>query len=569
MSDARQPWRIGSLLLLAALIILALLPIWSVHYFVAHDYYHHLLEAQVVAHYNDPAFAYQADYQIRDGWYLRSNALSTLVMIGLGQLLPIAIAGKLALSLYVVLLAVGMRWLLAFLKQSSWLLLLLPVLTYNATFTWGWMNWTYGLVLTLFALLCYLRWRERGERWMLLLLAGLTLLIYLAHGFAWGMCLIILFALAVIDRVPLRRYLLLCLALSSAVPLLLIARPVLAGIPVILGGALWSIAALIRRWRLRPTTLVLLGAAIDICYAGGVAIFYRAGFIRAIRDAIIPYVGYLPGQQLLAPIRLFMLPHYEAPVQWALVGANMLLLALLVGIGGCLVYSSIVYYRAHGIAGARWLALFGVLVFCYPIMPSYTPDISGIEPRFVILTFIIGLCWVRFPPPNSRSYRMLIGLLIALSIFSSAATLWYARRYDAIATGWARTLAEMRPASRVLVLEDSTLPIPHGGWYALARLSPLWNQSAFVNTYAIEHGGFVTNSFWNGPLLPRDPAIGRSSWFNEDDPSTSVTEQCTFIRGTYSYVVAWDVSDPDLLQALQDCYGPPMKQESRIVIWQP
>ena len=127
MSDARQPWRIGPLFLLAALIILALLPIWSVHYFVAHDYYHHLLEAQVAAHYNDPAFAYQAGYQIRDGWYLRSNALSTLVMIGLGQLLPIAIAGKLALSLSVVLVAVGVRWLLAFLNQSRWLLLLLPV----------------------------------------------------------------------------------------------------------------------------------------------------------------------------------------------------------------------------------------------------------------------------------------------------------------------------------------------------------------------------------------------------------------------------------------------------------
>jgi len=202
-------------------------------------------------------------------------------------------------------------------------------------------------------------------------------------------------------------------------------------------------------------------------------------------------------------------------------------------------------------------------------MPSYTPDISGVEPRFILLTFIIGLCWIRFPPPNSRSYRILIGLLVALSIFSSAATLWYARRYDAIAQGWARTLAEMRPASRVLVFEDSTLPIPHGGWYALARLSPLWNQSAFVNTYAIEHGGFVTNSFWNGPLLPRDPALGRSSWFNEGDPSTSVTEQCAFIRSTYTYVVAWDVNDPDLLRALQDCYGTPIKQESRIVIWQP
>jgi hypothetical protein len=569
MQYAQQPFlRIKPAFLLAALIILALLPIWSVRYFAPHDYYHHLLEAQVVAHYHDPAFAYQAEYQIRDGWYLRSNALSTLVMIGLGQMMPIEIAGKIALSLYVVLLAAGVFWLLAFLNQPSWLLLLLPVLTYNVTFTWGWMNWSYGVVLNLLALLCYLRWRERGSRWLLPLLAGLTLLIYLAHGFAWGMSLIILCALAVIEQLPLRRYLLLCLTLSSAVPVLLIARPALAAAPVVVAAAIWLSAALIRRQQFRPITLLLLAAAIDICYVGGVTIFYTARFTRGARDAIIPYIGYLFRQQLLAPIRLLTLPHYEAPVQWALVGANLMLLALLACIGGCLIYGSIVHYRTHGIADWRWLALFGLLVFCYPIMPSYTPDISGIAPRFLLLTCVIGLCWMRFPPPNSRAYRILIGLLVTVSIFSSVATLCYVQRYDTIAQSWAHTLAEMRPASRVLVLGHSTLPIPHGGWYDLARVSQLINQSSFVNTYAIEHGGFVTNTFWNGPLLSRDPAVLQSSWFDKNDPSTSVADQCAFIHSTYTYVVAWDITDPDLLQALQDCYGRPLRQEAPIIIWQ-
>jgi hypothetical protein len=567
MPSAHSRLRTRPLFLLGLLIILALVPIWGVRYLALHDYYHHLLEAQVVARYHDPAFAYQADYQIQDGWYLSSNALSTLLMIGLGHLVPIEIAGKIALSLYIVLFAAGVFWLLAFLDQPRWLLLLLPVLIYNVTFTWGWLNWSYGFVFTLLALLCYLHWQARGSGWLLVLLAGLSLLIYLAHGFAWGMCLIILCALAVIDHIPLRRYLLLCLSLSSAVPMLLVARPVLALLPVIVASALWLIAALIRRQQLRPTTLVVLGAAIDLCYLVGIAIFYRASFIRAIRNAIIPSFGYLFSQKLFAPIRLLTLPHFELPVDWALVGANILLLVLLAAIGGLLIYSSIVHYRTHGVADWRWLALFGLLVFGYPLLPSYTPDISGIPPRYILLVYVIGLCWVRLPVSNSQAYRVLMGLLIAVGIFWSATTIGYAQRYDTAAQGWSRTLAALQSSDRVLVLGDATLPVPQGGWYRLTRLSQLMDQNAFVNSYAIEHGGFVTNTLWNGPLLPRDPTIMLSSWFDKDDRITSITEQCNFIRSTYTSVVAWGITDPDLLQALDDCYGRPIDQGGPIIIW--
>jgi hypothetical protein len=111
--------------------------------------------------------------------------------------------------------------------------------------------------------------------------------------------------------------------------------------------------------------------------------------------------------------------------------------------------------------------------------------------------------------------------------------------------------------------------VPQGGWYNLTRLSQLMNQNAFVATHTIEHGGFVTNSLWNGPLLPRDPAVMLSSWFDEDDPITSVTEQCSFIRSTYSSAVAWGITDPALLHALDACYGRPMSQAGPIVIWRP
>ena len=80
--------------LLAILLLIAmLLPIWIGRYFPSYDYPNHLLEAQIVVHYDDPQLSYADNYDINSGWYLRSNALSTLLLIALGQMIVILTAG--------------------------------------------------------------------------------------------------------------------------------------------------------------------------------------------------------------------------------------------------------------------------------------------------------------------------------------------------------------------------------------------------------------------------------------------------------------------------------------------
>ena len=74
--------------LVILLLVGMLLPVWMGPYVPLYDYSNHLLEAQIVAHYTDPQFGYANYYEINPGWYLHSNALSTMLLIRLGRLMP-------------------------------------------------------------------------------------------------------------------------------------------------------------------------------------------------------------------------------------------------------------------------------------------------------------------------------------------------------------------------------------------------------------------------------------------------------------------------------------------------
>src|SRR5512144_3055021 len=101
MSDLSAPiiskttsWRI-TLLFQAVLLAACILPIWQARFVPLYDYQPHLLEAQVVNHLHAPAFSYDSYYTLRSGWTWRSNALTTLLLVGLGKLLSIDTAGRL------------------------------------------------------------------------------------------------------------------------------------------------------------------------------------------------------------------------------------------------------------------------------------------------------------------------------------------------------------------------------------------------------------------------------------------------------------------------------------------
>jgi hypothetical protein len=207
-----------------------------------------------------------------------------------------------------------------------------------------------------------------------------------------------------------------------------------------------------------------------------------------------------------------------------------------------------------------------VLLFCYLVVPSWTSDIEFTEPRLLLLAAVIGLAAV--PWPMTRLRLVLAGWLVTLSLLASVAVLIWAQQYDRSARQWSEWLAQLPPAQHVLVLPDSP-PIPAGGRYALVRTALILTPWNFSVTYALEHGGFVSSAFFNGPLKPEDYLALPTYWYYVAgfDTATFVTKRCDSIRVTYDYILVWDLSNPALAQAIWSCYGSALIDKTPLTVW--
>lgn len=530
------------LLIVGALLIVGLLPLWIGRYPPLNDYPQHLLGAQIVVHYNDPNMGYAAGYEIRPGWYLRSNALGTLLMIGLGQVLPVPLAGQLTLSLY-VLLFVGGLWL--WLRQTgapaALIMLALP-LTYNVTFTSGFLNFVYGTALALYAFVVVLRWQDQPRPYHLLILALLLVLIYTAHLMVWLLTVVVIVVIATTRPRP-APYEGLFLALNSAIPLLLFTRPVLAVPAALVAPCVWMGLALLRWLRLRSGTLA---------FATGGAMLLATLAIRQLKPV---YTAYAPGvtydtlEKLATPLRLFSLRQQFLPPDTWLTGYNLVLLGLLAVVGGLLGWSS---WRCTATERAPWLAGLGVLAILYVLIPTRTVDLWIIEPRVLLFAAFLALACVRLPRAGSRLHRAITLGLVAIAVWSGGGTLLYAWSHAQHMEERRAEIAQLSPARTLLVLfpeERSVYPLP------LRLLSRLNNSEHVIVTYTVEHGGFNSWAFDNGPVQPRpDLPIPLYFWasFSYTD---FVAERCTELHSTYDAVVVWGQADAALTGALDACFG--------------
>ncbi len=93
---------IAWLVALEALLCLALWPIWSERFPPMQDYPQHLLQAQMLRVHNQPAFDYNQNFEFHLRPYYAAFTLATLLF---STVAPIEVAGKLALSLYPLLIA--------------------------------------------------------------------------------------------------------------------------------------------------------------------------------------------------------------------------------------------------------------------------------------------------------------------------------------------------------------------------------------------------------------------------------------------------------------------------------
>lgn len=562
-ADAPHDRPFASVIFYASLLfIAAAAPLWFVHYLPLYDYQNHLLEAQVVVHYNNAAYGYAENYVLRPDWLWRSNALTTLLFIVFAQVLPIAVAGKLVVTGYIALLVYGLAMILVEQKRPQYLLLGAAPLINSLIFTGGMINAAYAFALTPWMLLCYMRWQGSQSWRYLAALACLALIQYMAHALGWALCILVLASLAASDRLAWKPTLLLILALSIAAPMQLLTRPSLSVIPVLVFVGCFALAMIVRRLGLGNWQI----ASIGLLGAGSLLLLFK--LLKTTLTERIPGLDFSLNAKLLSLPRLLALPFHTVPIAKELVYANLaiLLLSTLVGIILC--------WKLE----RRWLATMAMLMFGLLVTPYRTVDVIVIEPRIALVMAMLVLVASKLPIPLSLSEvqanastsdmarQVTMIALTALAVLHLTSAALVAIRYDATAAAWAHTLAKIGPEKRVMVIaRPHTLATDSIG--TLARLGQIFDGNQFSATYALEHGGFISNTFYNGPLLPRNPGFVPDYWDPTFDPAVFLQAKCTNVRQGYDVILAWNAGDTSLLNALYSCAGPAQVTEGGLTIW--
>jgi len=181
----RRPWHLLTHDRLFWLLIgLSLIPIWITRYPPLQDYPEWLLQAQILRRLNDPALGFAAHYTTLA--VPVPNVGSVALIYLLNFVAPIEVAGKLALSCYVIAFSLAVVYFLRAIQARSTALEYLGVLlAYNYFLYMGYVSYLFGLAL-LIALLGYL-WRRgfrpAGGSWLVLALGSTGL--FLTHLIPW------------------------------------------------------------------------------------------------------------------------------------------------------------------------------------------------------------------------------------------------------------------------------------------------------------------------------------------------------------------------------------------------
>jgi len=194
--------------LVLALCAILLAPIWTVHYPPLVDYPNHLASAFVLAHLKDPAFHFSQFYA--SDWNTYPYLAMDLILVGLQWFFPIDVAGRLFLSLCVLVVPLAVWFFIreANPGQDTLALWSLFISTGVYFFLDGLLNLQLGLALCFLVLGLWLRWldRPRLTLWCLLLVA--TTALYFTHLVGFGVACFVATAYSILAHRRIREILL-------------------------------------------------------------------------------------------------------------------------------------------------------------------------------------------------------------------------------------------------------------------------------------------------------------------------------------------------------------------------
>jgi hypothetical protein len=163
------------------LVLLQLIPIWSVEHFPSDDGPAHVYNAIVMREFDQPDRAKLREYYARNP-RLNPNWFSHVVLAGLTRFIPPPLAEKLLVSGYVLLLPFAVRYALGAINPANrWLAVLSLPFVYNFLFQKGFYNFSYSLAVYFLLIGYWLRHHERPTLRHGAMLGLLSLVLYFCH----------------------------------------------------------------------------------------------------------------------------------------------------------------------------------------------------------------------------------------------------------------------------------------------------------------------------------------------------------------------------------------------------
>ena len=197
-----------------ALCLLPLIPIWHFDYLPLQDYPNHLARLSILSNYAHSEF-YRQHFSINffEGISPLPYLTLDLFVAGLSHFLTVDAAMRVFICLYVLLYVFSLLLLSRDLKLDFGLLALLNLpLMYSSFFYFGFLNFIFSIPLFLLTLWAVQRYEERKTVACILVIGILSLLMYLSHIFTLLLFLVFLLVFLFAGKLKIRDYLYLLIA---------------------------------------------------------------------------------------------------------------------------------------------------------------------------------------------------------------------------------------------------------------------------------------------------------------------------------------------------------------------
>ncbi len=174
------------------------MPVWLYRFIPSHDYPGWLLQAQILKEYNNPNFDFNRFYEVISVPVPHMASVSIIYLLSF--IFPIEFAGKMFLSLYLILFPLSIIYLLRSTQRRSTDLELIGfVFAYNWFFFHGNIDYLFGLALLFLTLGFLWKYLPHFSTKYAFIFGLLSISVYLTHLVAY-LVLLLVFAIILIFR---------------------------------------------------------------------------------------------------------------------------------------------------------------------------------------------------------------------------------------------------------------------------------------------------------------------------------------------------------------------------------